>query len=530
MIVRGTGIDTDRLRYPTSRKGILDAGLIEESHEAAPPLIWIDGILSISEAENLLDYQRVNKIPCMDYLCYKSTLFSELNKMRRVFPNHFEFYPHTYLLPDDLPEFMREHSFICGRTATAPTWVVKPRSGCCGKGIHFIQTVQDAEAVNYPAVAQLMVNPFLLDGKKFDFRFFLLISSLEPFTVFIYREGIARFCTQDYVAPTKQTLDRPYAQLTNTAINKTSDANPDDFTKLASGVLADVIAKKPSASRVWDEICHVSLLTVAGLFPSIVATLPLNGGAQLRSKMVDDTPKITIPNTPGSSSLFLKTANQYPFLGAAHKKRVLKKKRKLKRKKGKTVLPLPDGKDPDIPVFSCDPAPGPAQDDTKDPKEIVLTEAQHYWHILGIDIILDSKGHPKVLELNDRPSLQVTAPFEKELKEGLIREAFLHLSLDGSSFGNSENSKWQQIMPVPGNTELAGTIRSMMAHKSDLKYQGRAGVNSPAVQRMMAAGIKPEVHETYRSRFFGPPKLDPTAAADKLLTLPPLNSGKEDTM
>ena len=515
MIVPGTGIDMSRARYPTSREGCEEAGLVVEPHDSHPSLVWIDGILTSQDAETLQSYQRVNKIPSMHFLCFKSTLFSELNKMRALFPEHFEFYPHTYLLPDDFPALMREHTFVCGRTATAPTWVIKPRSGCCGKGIHFVQSSQELEAVDYPSVAQLLVNPMLLNGKKFDFRFFLLVSSLEPFSAFIYREGIARFCTQDYVVPTKQNLDRPYALLTNTAINKTSDANPDDYTKLASEVLHEVVAKKPSAARVWDEICEVSTMTLVGMFPAMLAMLPMKGGAQARAKLVEaDGPRITIPK-PASVAMYRKNAKMYPFIGAAHRKKAMKKRKKTK----KQVAPLQDvpPPQPEVPV---EPAPEEKQPEPiENPKEIVLTEAQHYWHILGIDVILDSKGHPRVLELNDRPSLQVTAPFEKDLKEGLIREAFTHLSLDGSTFGNNDHSKWQQILPVPDSSPLSGPIKTMMQVKSNLKYSGRTGANSESVQRMMAAGIKQEYHDTYRARYFGPPKLDPSICSEHQIHL-----------
>lgn len=527
MIVRGTGIDMSRARYPTSRQGCEEAGLVVEPHDSLPSLIWIDGILTTQEAETLQEYQRVNKIPSMHFLCFKSTLFSELNRMRSLFPDYFEFYPHTYLLPDDFPALMREHTFVCGRTATAPTWVIKPRSGCCGKGIHFVQSVQEIEAVDYPSVAQLLVNPMLLNGKKFDFRFFLLVSSLEPFSAFIYKEGIARFCTQDYIVPTKQNLDRPYALLTNTAINKTSDANPDDYTKLASEVLREVIAKKASASKVWDEICEVSLMTLVGLFPAMLAMLPLKGGAQARAKLVEaDGPRITIPKP--SVAMYRKNVKMYPFIGAPHRKKAMKKKRKAKKK----VAPLEEA--PVQEVVEVPESTEAVEEPTPvtNPKEIVLTEAQHYWHILGIDIILDSKGHPRVLELNDRPSLQVTAPFEKELKEGLIREAFLHLSLDGSTFGNNEHSKWQQILPVPDSSPLSGPIKTMMQNKSNLKYSGRTGANSESVQRMMAAGIKQEYHDTYRARYFGPPKLDPTIFSEHQihLNLPGLKDDRDDHM
>jgi len=95
----------------------------------------------------------VNKIPFTDVMCYKSTFFSELNAMRARFPAYCEFYPYMYLLPDELPNIVYEHTSICGRTASAPMRVIKPRNGCCGRGIHFVQNIQDAETVKHPAVA-----------------------------------------------------------------------------------------------------------------------------------------------------------------------------------------------------------------------------------------------------------------------------------------------------------------------------------------------------------------------------------------
>jgi hypothetical protein len=435
----------------------------------------------------------------MDFLCYKSTLFGELNAIRGQYPSLYEFYPHTYLIPDELPDMHREHSFICGRTASAPVWVIKPRKGSCGIGIRFIQSMQDVEAITQPSVAQLLVDPFLLNDRKFDFRFFLLISSLEPFSAFIYKEGIARFCTQPYIVPTKGNLIHPFSHLTNTAINKQSDANPDDFTKLASEVLNDVVQRCPAAAHVWDEIKQVSALTLAGLYPSILACLPMSESS--RPKMLDlSTPVITIPH----SCLYLRTANQYPCLGAMQRKKPQKKRKKPKggkRQKAQKVPQMPTAIEMEPIEEIEEPAPptGPV-----DPRSRVLTPAQHYFHILGIDIILDSKGHPKLLELNDRPSLQVTAPFESELKEGVISEAFSHISLDGSTFGNHEKSKWEQILPVPRNSGLSRPIQAILQQRSGLKFRERAGATSSSTQRMLEAGIKPAMHELYRSRFIDP--------------------------
>jgi hypothetical protein len=85
MIPHGTEVDGSRARYPTSEQALRKAGLVFAAHDDNPPLIWIDGVLTNSEASSLLDYQRVNKIPCMDFLCFKSTLFSELNSCAPFF-------------------------------------------------------------------------------------------------------------------------------------------------------------------------------------------------------------------------------------------------------------------------------------------------------------------------------------------------------------------------------------------------------------------------------------------------------------
>ena len=45
-------------------------------------------------------------------------------------------------------------------------------------------------------VQRYMHRPHLLNGFKYDLRIYVLLSSIAPLRVFLYREGLVRVCTQ----------------------------------------------------------------------------------------------------------------------------------------------------------------------------------------------------------------------------------------------------------------------------------------------------------------------------------------------
>lgn len=71
-------------------------------------------------------------------------------------------------------------------------------------------------------VQHYMSRPFLIDGYKFDLRVYILITSVEPLSAFMFREGLARFCTEEYQKPTQKNMESSFMHLTNYAINKTN--------------------------------------------------------------------------------------------------------------------------------------------------------------------------------------------------------------------------------------------------------------------------------------------------------------------
>ena len=55
---------------------------------------------------------------------------------------------------------------------------------------------------------------------KFDLRVYVLMASCDPLRLFIYNDGLARFCTEKYSPPDIDNLSNICMHLTNYAINK----------------------------------------------------------------------------------------------------------------------------------------------------------------------------------------------------------------------------------------------------------------------------------------------------------------------
>jgi tubulin polyglutamylase TTLL9 len=70
------------------------------------------------------------------------------------------------------------------------------------------------------------MNPLLIGGKKFDMRIYVLVTSYQPLTVYLYRSGFGRFTHHRYSNKVEE-IQNTFMHLTNVAIQKTAD-NYDD--------------------------------------------------------------------------------------------------------------------------------------------------------------------------------------------------------------------------------------------------------------------------------------------------------------
>eukprot|EP00948_MAST-09A_sp_MAST-9A-sp1_P001789 g1789.t1 len=208
--------------------------------------------------QSLGSLQCVNRISGVNECCKKSRQEQDMEHLLRlVNPKQPAFVPLTWRLPEqyhDLRKYIsktEERDDGAERKDGAETkdgvetktlqknnfLILKPSEGSCGQGIrlfsqnlHSVQQVMENVVRKNPlskfVIQEYIDPPVCLQGFKFDFRIYLVIISVKPFIILLYREGLARFCTKLYTSPKRDidsdlnnTIDQ-FAHLSNYSINK----------------------------------------------------------------------------------------------------------------------------------------------------------------------------------------------------------------------------------------------------------------------------------------------------------------------
>ena len=170
--------------------------------------------------------------------------------MKRAFPQHFKFFPQTFLLPAEYGEFKQQ--FVNKKKPV--TFIVKPEASCQGRGIFLTRTWEDVQPGEHYVAQRYLHKPYLLDGLKFDLRIYVLVAGCDPLRIFVYDDGLGRFATEEYIAPTSDNLENMCMHLTNYAINKD---NPNFvFNKSADD---DDVGHKRSLKAVLKVGFHLNI-------------------------------------------------------------------------------------------------------------------------------------------------------------------------------------------------------------------------------------------------------------------------------
>lgn len=146
-----------------------------------------------------------------------------------------DFFPTTFELPMEYHIFVEEFKRNPGTT-----WIMKPVGKSQGKGIFLFRRLKDImdwkkedpyraamsderkdekEPPEAYIVQRYVEDPYLIGGRKFDLRVYVLVTSYVPMCAWLYREGFARFSNTRF---SLDSIDDTYVHLTNVAIQKTA--------------------------------------------------------------------------------------------------------------------------------------------------------------------------------------------------------------------------------------------------------------------------------------------------------------------
>ncbi|XP_003407542.3 tubulin polyglutamylase TTLL11 isoform X1 [Loxodonta africana] len=224
---------------------------------------------------------QVNKFPGMTEMVRKITLSRAVRIMQNLFPDEYNFYPRSWILPDEFQLFVAQVRMVKDSDPSwKPTFIVKPDGGCQGDGIYLIKDPSDIRLAgtlqSRPAVVQEYIcKPLLIDKLKFDIRLYVLLKSLDPLEIYIAKDGLSRFCTEPYQEPNPKNLHHVFMHLTNYSLNihsgnfVHSDSANTGSKRTFSSILCRLSSKGVDIKKVWSDIISLVIKTVIALTPEL---------------------------------------------------------------------------------------------------------------------------------------------------------------------------------------------------------------------------------------------------------------------
>ena len=305
------------------------------------------------------------------------------------------FFPRTWLLPEQLKDF-RQHvqKLRLSRHGGSTCFIIKPSDGSEGENIRLIREEQKipryVTSTAKPAVAQDYLPPLLLNGKKFDLRLYCLITSVDPLEAYLHTEGLARFCAEDYAPPDDFNLTNTFAHLTNYSLNKKSS----EYVHLSAAQLQGKEAARAALAAVDIGDAGDGAQAAPPHPPTAAAALStaaLNGaggfaGCSKRPASyvlleLESTGKIGSREALWDRILELTRLTlvaMQPELSVSHA-------RKFRGAKGDPTL----------------------RDAARHGTAAYAPHSRRAFHLIGVDLLIDSKGRPRLLEVNSNPSLDI---------------------------------------------------------------------------------------------------------------------------
>lgn len=185
-------------------------------------ILWTNTIGKPYLYTGLNEFQKVNHFPSSYEITRKNNLASNVLIMQNKFgKKEFDIIPETYVLPDEFSEFFncfKKRQENLKHYNNDNLWIVKANALSRGRGIYLIDDPSQVNMESPCIISKYVSNPLLINGHKFDLRLYVVVTCFDPLRIYLYNEGLARFCTEKYNLG--KSLGNKFIHLTNYSINK----------------------------------------------------------------------------------------------------------------------------------------------------------------------------------------------------------------------------------------------------------------------------------------------------------------------
>ena len=277
-----TQIDINQKRYmitykayrnmPQSLSGVMKYNqIIKSKLYTNTNLIWklLDKDKMYPLLRRLNKYQRYNHFPICWQLGRKDNLYINYLKMQKKFKEDYNYMPFKYILPQDrdtVQEIMKEYNIF----NIKEIYIVKPLASTHGKGVRILT---DPTTVPTKGILEKYIyNPHLINRRKYDMRIYVLVTGFRPLKIYIYDNGIIRFCSEKYTTDAEK-LNNNYIHVTNYSVNKALDILRKGEQEIDFEIKWSLLAlkgyfleKKINFEPIWKRIKDIVIKTILSVF------------------------------------------------------------------------------------------------------------------------------------------------------------------------------------------------------------------------------------------------------------------------
>ncbi len=277
-----TQIDINQKRYmitykayrnmPQSLSGVMKYNqIIKSKLYTNTNLIWklLDKDKMYPLLRKLNKYQRYNHFPICWQLGRKDNLYINYLKMQKKFKDDYNYMPFKYILPQDrdtVQEIMKEYNIF----NIKEIYIVKPLASTHGKGVRILT---DSTTVPTKGILEKYIyNPHLINRRKYDIRIYVLVTGFRPLKIYIYDNGIIRFCSEKYTTDAEK-LNNNYIHITNYSVNKALDILRKGEKEIDFEIKWSLLAlkgyfleKKINFEPIWKRIKDIAIKTILSVF------------------------------------------------------------------------------------------------------------------------------------------------------------------------------------------------------------------------------------------------------------------------